>query len=207
MTNELRPICDRETALAFLFNRIDYERTRRVPYHSRRFKLDRMVRLLELLDHPDRGLPIVHIAGTKGKGSTAQMVASVLNASGLRTGLYTSPHLERLEERFTVAGCQCSADQLVQLLATIQPAVEQMDRETAEGHGPTYFEITTAAALLHFRRQQADCAILEVGLGSSRCHWHLLGGSVESSIVGSGGNGRQRGLRPVSAEASAPPAV
>jgi dihydrofolate synthase/folylpolyglutamate synthase len=96
------------------------------------------------------------------------MVASVLNAGGWRTGLYTSPHLEQLEERFTVAGRQCSADQLVRLLATIQPAVQQMDREAAavgDRHGPTYFEITTAASLLHFRREQADCAVLEVGLG------------------------------------------
>ena len=151
-----------------MFAGIDYERTRSVPYQSRRFKLDRMVRLLELLGNPGQDLPIVHIAGTKGKGSTAQMVASVLNATGLRTGLYTSPHLERLEERFAVAGRQCTSNQLVALLATIQPAVQQMDRETAEGgdrHGPTYFEITTAAALLHFRCEEADCAVLEVGLG------------------------------------------
>ncbi len=168
MTHDLTPIHDHASALAFLFNRIDYERTRSVPYHSRRFKLDRMVRLLELLDHPARDIPVVHIAGTKGKGSTAQMVASVLNATGLRTGLYTSPHLEQLEERFAVGGRQCTSDQLVQLLATIQPAVQRMDQESArrgQAQGPTYFEITTAAALLHFRREKADCAILEVGLG------------------------------------------
>jgi dihydrofolate synthase/folylpolyglutamate synthase len=168
MTDAVGPIRDHATALDFLFNRIDYERTRSVPYHSRRFKLNRMVRLLELLGNPGQDLPIVHIAGTKGKGSTAQMVASVLNATGLRTGLYTSPHLERLEERFAVAGRQCTSDQLVSLLATIQPAVQQMDQESADrngGHGPTYFEITTAAALLHFRREDTDCVVLEVGLG------------------------------------------
>ena len=168
MRDDRPPIHDHASALKFLFDRIDYERTRSVPYHSRRFKLDRMVRLLELLGHPGQDLPIVHIAGTKGKGSTAQMVASVLNAAGFRTGLYTSPHLEHLEERFRLAGQQCSPDQLVQLLATIQPAVQQMDREAAESddrHGPTYFEITTAASLLHFRRQKADIAVLEVGLG------------------------------------------
>jgi dihydrofolate synthase/folylpolyglutamate synthase len=168
MRDDRTPIQDHASALEFLFDRIDYERTRSVPYHARRFKLDRMVRLLELLGNPGQGVPIVHIAGTKGKGSTAQMVASVLNAAGFRTGLYTSPHLEQLEERFRVAGQQCSPDQLVELLSTIQPAVRQMDQEAAasgDRHGPTYFEITTAASLLHFRRQKADVAVLEVGLG------------------------------------------
>lgn len=168
MTAENSPIRDRPSALEFLFGRIDYERTRSVPYRSRRFKLDRMQQLAAMLGEPQRQYPAVHIAGTKGKGSTAQMVASALSAAGLRTGLYTSPHLHRLEERFVVDGRQCSESQLVDLLASVQPAVRQLDKEAVErdhGQGPTYFEITTAAALLHFQRAEVDCAVLEVGLG------------------------------------------
>src|SRR5580698_1550090 len=83
-------------ALSFLYNRIDYERTS-LPERSRGLKLDRMRRLLTLLGDPQKQLRIVHVAGTKGKGSTAGMIAAVLSAAGYRTGLYTSPHLERVE--------------------------------------------------------------------------------------------------------------
>ena len=156
MTAESSQIRDRQSALAFLFGRIDYERTRTVPYRSRRFKLDRMRQLSERIGHPERAFPAVHIAGTKGKGSTAGMIAAVLQAAGYRTGLYTSPHLHRLEERFVVDGSQCSELELVSLLAEVQHVVLDMDREAAargDHEGPTYFEITTAAALLHFQRR------------------------------------------------------
>jgi dihydrofolate synthase/folylpolyglutamate synthase len=162
------PIRNRESALEFLFGRIDYERTQSVPYRSRRFKLDRMRRLVSLLEHPEQAFPAVHIAGTKGKGSTACMIAAALTTAGLRTGLYTSPHLDRLEERFVVDGTQCSEAELVTLLADLQPAVARLDaaaRTRGDQQRPTYFEITTAAALLHFQRRQVDCAVLEVGLG------------------------------------------
>ncbi len=167
MTIPSSPIRDRATALAFLFGRIDYERTRNVPYRSRRFKLDRMRQLASRLGSPERTFPAVHVAGTKGKGSTAGMIASVLTAAGYRTGLYTSPHLHSLEERFVVDGQQCSEQELVELLAEIQEVVLEMDREAAASAelGPTYFEITTAAAMLHFQRRGVACGVLEVGLG------------------------------------------
>ncbi len=168
MTVESSPIRDRQSALAFLFGRIDYERTRTVPYSSRRFKLERMWQLAELLGHPEHDFPAIHVAGTKGKGSTATMIAASLTAAGMRTGLYTSPHLHRLEERFVVDGQQCSEAELVALLTDIQCAVDELDAAAAGDdslQGPTYFEITTAAALLHFRRKQVQCAVLEVGLG------------------------------------------
>lgn len=168
MTAAGSPIHDRQSALAFLYGRIDYERTRSMPYRSRRFKLDRMRQLAELLGHPEEDFPAVHIAGTKGKGSTACMIAAALSESGLRTGLYTSPHLQRLEERFVVNEDQCTEEELVSLIAAVQPAVAALDRHAdgnVERQRPTYFEITTAAALLHFRRKQVDCAVLEVGLG------------------------------------------
>src|SRR5881398_3032599 len=102
--------------------------------------------------HPEARFPAIHIAGTNGKGSTAAMVASVLTAAGYRTGLYTSPHLERIEERLTIDGQICPSDRFLELAAQVQPLVEQLDRESeAQGTtGPTFFEVTTAMAFLHF---------------------------------------------------------
>ncbi len=117
-----------------------------------------------LLHQPDRpaSVPLVHIAGTKGKGSTATMVASVLTAAGYRTGLYSSPHLHRLEERFRVDGDPCSVEQMIELVDRIrEPAIQLEQAEDP----PTFFELTTAMALLHFDHQQCDAMVLEVGLG------------------------------------------
>ncbi len=128
-----------------------------------------MRQLLTRLGQPDAGLKIIHVAGTKGKGSTSAMIMAILTAAGYRTGLFSSPHLERIEERFTVDGEPCTADELVALVDRVRAEVRAMDEEVdSEGDsdgGPTYFEITTAMALLHFVEHQADAAILEVGLG------------------------------------------
>ena len=102
----------RSAALAFLYGRIDYERFAVMPYGVRELKLDRMRDFLARLGNPQDGLPIVHIAGTKGKGSTSAMIAAMLNAAGYRAGLFTSPHLDRLEERLAVDGHPCTAEQL-----------------------------------------------------------------------------------------------
>jgi dihydrofolate synthase/folylpolyglutamate synthase len=114
-------------------------------------------------------MKIIHVAGTKGKGSTSAMIAAMLTAAGYRTGVFSSPHLERIEERFTVDSQPCAADELVALVDRIRPIVAAMDAEScAEGDpagGPTYFEVTTAIALLHFVERQVDTAVLEVGLG------------------------------------------
>src|SRR5262245_43665397 len=107
------PTTAHEEALAFLFGRIDYERAATVPYGARDFKLDRMRELLVRLGNPEASMPIVHVAGTKGKGSTSAMVASVLSAAGFRTGLFSSPHLEQVEERLRIDGCCCTPDELV----------------------------------------------------------------------------------------------
>lgn len=156
-----------DRASQFLLGRINYERVADLPYGKRHMKLDRMRELLTRLGNPDAGLPIVHIAGTKGKGSTSAMVAGILNAAGYDIGLFTSPHLERIEERFVVNGVPCSNEELVALVEQLQPVVEQMDREavSTESMGPTYFELTTAIALMLFAQRKVDIAVLEVGLG------------------------------------------
>ncbi len=163
------PTQARQAALAWLMGRINYERTAFVSYQERQLKLDRMRQLLTRLGQPDAGMKIIHVAGTKGKGSTSTMIAAMLSAAGYRTGLFSSPHLERIEERFAVDGEPCSADEFVTLANRLMPTVRSMDDEAvAEGDpagGPTYFEITTAMALLHFVERHVDSAVLEVGLG------------------------------------------
>lgn len=164
------PMCDRrEAALRYLAGRIDYERTQSMPCSEAAWKLDRMRALLERLGNPQDGFPILHIAGTKGKGSTAAMLAAILSAAGYRSGLFSSPHLERIEERIAIDGQACSPEELADLVELIRPEVEAMDAEAAAlappEHGPTYFEIVTALALCHFARRNVAAAVLEVGLG------------------------------------------
>ncbi|MFW6124624.1 MAG: bifunctional folylpolyglutamate synthase/dihydrofolate synthase, partial [Pirellulales bacterium] len=144
------------------------------PYGDRDLGLGRMRELLRRLGDPQRRPAIIHVAGTKGKGSTAAMLSAALTAAGHRVGRFTSPHLERLEERLAIDGVPCSADELVDLVERLRPVVAAMDREAAAArpagrhgvaHGPTYFELTTAMALLHFAARDCGLAVLEVGLG------------------------------------------
>ena len=116
-----------DAALRFLLGRIDYERTQSMPCSEEAMKLDRMRELLGRLGNPHEAMPIVHVAGTKGKGSTSAMIAAVLSAAGYRTGLFTSPHLDQVEERIAVDGRPCSGDDLADLVERIRPAVEAMD--------------------------------------------------------------------------------
>ena len=157
----------RQSARDFLLGRINYERMVSVPYTKRHMKLDRMRELLTRLGNPDAGLPIVHVAGTKGKGSTAAMIARILHAAGYNTGLFASPHLEDISERFVVNGIPCPVAELEVLVEQLRPVVEEMDREvhTKRTVGLTYFELTTAIALMFFAKRKVDIAVLEVGLG------------------------------------------
>ena len=156
-----------QAAAEFLASRIDYERSLSVPYNQRDLRLDRMRDLLHRLGNPQDRLRIVHVAGTKGKGSTAAMIAAVLTAGGFRTGLYSSPHLDGVEERLAIDGQSCPAEELVELIGRVRPAVEAMDALSTDGSDtrPTYFEIVTALALLRFAEQGVDAAVLEVGMG------------------------------------------
>lgn len=157
----------RDAAAEWLLGRINYERTTGVPYGERQLKLDRMRQFVTALGSPDTAAPIVHIAGTKGKGSTAAMVAAMLTAAGYRTGVFSSPHLERLEERFSIDGVPVTGSQLADLVDTVRPVVSEFDRRAAESgeDGLTFFDITTAIALVHFAQQQCAAVVLEVGLG------------------------------------------
>ncbi len=160
------PNASYQAAIEFLYGRIDYERTG-VPYQSPEFKLDRMRDLLERLGNPHQGLPCVHIAGTKGKGSTATMLAAIAQAAQLRTGLFTSPHLRAIEERITVDAIPIAQESLAAEIAEVRDAIARMDRSYSEQDrvAPTFFEIMTALAFLYFRRRQVQLAVLEVGLG------------------------------------------
>jgi dihydrofolate synthase/folylpolyglutamate synthase len=153
-----------QEALDFLFGRINYERASTMPYRPSTLKLTRMSRLLDLLGNPQQFLKIIHVAGTKGKGSTCAMLHSILRAAGYRVGLYTSPHLNQIEERFVIDGRMCPQDRFVELVHEVRPWVEQLDQETAP-HGPTYFEITTAIAFRYFAAEKVEYAVIEVGLG------------------------------------------
>lgn len=155
-------VTDYQSAIDFLFRRIDYEKIGHASYSSANYRLDRMRRLLELLGNPHTRYPIVHVAGTKGKGTTSIVTAKLLEACGLRVGLYTSPHLMRLEERIQVNGKICSAQELVALVQQLQHAAGQLE---SEGSRPTFFEMTTAMGMLHFAHSKADAVVLEVGLG------------------------------------------
>ncbi len=153
---------DPKQARQFLWGRINYERTDQVP---RRICLDRMQRLLLLLDNPQDELCTVHIAGSKGKGSTTQMVGQILTANGLKVGSFTSPHLQDVEERIRIDGRPVAPQEFADSVSRILPAVETMDRDSAGTRGPTFFEIVTAAAWLHFHRCGVHVAVMEVGLG------------------------------------------
>jgi len=152
--------------LDYLYGRLNYERSG-MPRGTSELRLGRMRRLLRRLGDPHLGLAIVHVAGTKGKGSTAAMIAAGLTASGVRTGLFCSPHLHRLEERFRVDGAEATPDTLAALVDAVRPAVDASD--TLDPHysrrGATFFEVTTAMGLLHFARENVGAVVLEVGMG------------------------------------------
>jgi dihydrofolate synthase/folylpolyglutamate synthase len=146
-------------ALRFWYGLINYEQR---PPSADDFKLDRMRALAARLGDPQRRLRIVHVAGSKGKGSTSAMLAAVLRRAGHRTGLFTSPHLCRVEERFQVDGQPITPAELTTLLNEIHG-----DSEGLSSPHPawTFFEVATAVGFLHFVRRRVDAAVVEVGLG------------------------------------------
>lgn len=136
------------------------------PGHPRRkFSLDEVRTLLAALGDPHRRFPSVLIAGTNGKGSTAATLASILSASGLRIGLYTSPHLARPNERIRVERAEISDDDFARLYFQVDDAARQLLVAGKLPQSPSYFEVLTAQAFLYFAERQIDIAVLEVGMG------------------------------------------
>ena len=125
--------------------------------------LETTLALLERLGHPERGLGVVHIAGTNGKGSVSSLVASVLKTAGFKTGLYTSPHLVKLNERFKIDGADIPDGALEALLAEVEDAATGVEKDG--GPAPTFFECMTALGLLWFSRQGVHIAAIETGMG------------------------------------------
>jgi dihydrofolate synthase/folylpolyglutamate synthase len=148
-------VLDPAAALHFWYERVNYEQRSARPGD---LKLDRMRQLLTRLGDPHLRLRVLHVAGTKGKGSTSALLGSIFQHAGYRTGLFTSPHLSSVNERFQVDGQPITEGELTYLLSEIRAAVSGLA-------DVTFFEICTAVGFLHFVRRRVDVAVLEVGLG------------------------------------------
>ena len=152
-----------QQALDYIYSFIDYEREPG-PRDRARYDLRRVDELLARLGNPHLKAKTVHIAGTKGKGSVAVMMASALTASGYTTGLYTSPHLHTFNERIRVDGNLISDKEIVALVEKLKPKVEAVNEKATYGQLTT-FELITALGFAHFKRKGVDFQVIEVGLG------------------------------------------
>ena len=152
-----------EGALRRVMGLADFERSTHSPGHSS-FHLERMSLLMQQLGDAHLAVPTVHIAGTKGKGSTSAMTTAILAAQGYKVGLYTSPHLHSATERIRVNGEPVSQQEFASVVESIWPVVERVGSTGGYG-GVTTFEAMTAMAFVHFRRVEADFQVMEVGLG------------------------------------------
>jgi dihydrofolate synthase/folylpolyglutamate synthase len=149
---------DYQSVLQFLYGLTDYEKERIARYDPETLDLSRVRRVLARLGDPHHSFPSIHIAGTKGKGSVAMSCASVLQAAGLRTGLYTSPHLHTFRERIRINGDVITAQDLTALVQECRPVFDAEPELTT-------FEAITALAFYYFSRRGVDFAVVEVGLG------------------------------------------
>ena len=154
---------DYELAVGRAMSLADFERSDHSPGHSG-FHLERIRLLAEKLGDIHKGVPTVHVAGTKGKGSTAAMISAVLSSAGYSVGLFTSPHLHSVVERVRVGLEPISKVTFANLVEQLWPAVEWVGSEGGYG-GVTFFELMTAMAFLHFKQIGADYQVIEVGLG------------------------------------------
>jgi dihydrofolate synthase/folylpolyglutamate synthase len=151
-----------DSAMSYIYKNTDYEKQQKLRYNVTTFDLDRMESLLKSLGNPHNKVQTVHIAGTKGKGSTATMLGKMLEANDYSVGLYTSPHVTSLHERITVDSEMVTKKQMLGLINRIHASIEKLKKKD---DSPTFFEIMTAIAFMHFADQEVDVAIIETGLG------------------------------------------
>lgn len=150
-------------ALGYLDSLINYEKRSDFSYNRRLFNLDRMRALLAELDNPHLRLKTIHIAGTKGKGSTAALITSILTTAGYKTGLYTSPHLFSPRERIRIGPRLISEEEFSSCLMQVKSVADEIF--SSQGSRPTFFEVYTSMAFLYFYQKKVDIAVVEVGLG------------------------------------------
>lgn len=148
------------SAVRYLDSLTNYERVARAQYTPSNFSVARMTRILSALGRPHRSFKSVHIAGTKGKGSTATMLAGMLSACGLKVGLYTSPHILNIRERIAINGKMIPESAFARAVAAVAEVATR-----ARVSAPTYFEVITAAAFRHFAAEEVDIAVVETGMG------------------------------------------
>lgn len=189
---------DYDAALDFLYSFVDYSLTRQLRYSPEKFNLDRMRLLAERLGNPQEQYPVIHVAGTKGKGSTSVFIAAALQQAGYRVGLYTSPHLHDYVERIQVNRAPMLHEELVDAVEQLKPTLQKIPEITT-------FEITTAIAFKYFAEKKVDIAVIEVGLGGrldatnivnpllsvitslSYDHMGILGDTIEKIAAEKGG--------------------
>lgn len=187
-----------QEALDFLYSFIDYSLKRNFRYSAEKFNLKRMYEFLGHLGDPQEDYGIIHVAGTKGKGSVSAMCASILASQGYRTGLYTSPHLIDFTERIQINGQSISKEDMVEMVEVIKPITKKVAEMTT-------FELVTALAFYYFSQQEVQYAVIEVGLGGrldatnivdpittvitsiSYDHMHILGNTLSEIAAEKGG--------------------
>lgn len=147
-----------QESLDYIYKFIDYSMTRNLRYSEEKFNLNRMYRFVQLFDNPQEKYPVIHVAGTKGKGSTSALIASALQEQGYKVGFYTSPHLHDFCERIQINFSPMTHKEMVDIVDEMRPNIEKMDEITT-------FEIMTAMAFIYFEKKKVDYAVIEVGLG------------------------------------------
>ena len=149
---------DYQSTLDYIYSFIDFSLTRNLRYSAAKFDLSRMQDLMDLLENPQQSYAVIHVAGTKGKGSTCAMIASILSAQGYKVGFYSSPHMIEFNERIRVDDVLITNDEVVHLVEAMREKIEMVK-------GISTFEITTALAFQFFYEQRVDIAVIEVGMG------------------------------------------
>jgi dihydrofolate synthase/folylpolyglutamate synthase len=174
-SKQARRIGSEEAASAYLAGLINVEKERNAPYS--RFDLEPIRRLMERLGDPQADLSVIHLAGSKGKGSTGLMAEALLGAAGERVGTFTSPHLERWSERFRIDGREVAGELLADAVERIAPHIDAL-RDADPKRAPSFFDALTAIALLLFSEAKVDRCVFEVGLGGRLDSTNLITAAV-----------------------------